>query len=330
LALNGIPFSNQVGIGHIQLNNINNITPKQNIEDEDSKVIGYTVCGALNQHSKPCKRIGHCPFHHRSNTLPNITIDKLDQNLIDTEVKLKNKNGSTNKNSDIGNVGVSRVITKKGPYKQGWTKEEHLKFLSGLQTHGKGAWKEISQLVGSRTPTQIQSHAQKYFLRQKQRLKAKRSIHDLSIDELISCEESEAILNSPNMIARSKSGYSSNITNTTYPTRILPNTPSVLNYQNGIANNAASYNDTTYHMMPYYGNWHDFPPYLGTTANGSLNNAASLNQAIPELPDFSGHVNDFFKQEPDEDEKKKKIYENQTFSRYNVNNQEYQNGMYTQ
>ena len=25
---------------------------------------GYEVCGQLNQHSKPCQRIGRCPFHH--------------------------------------------------------------------------------------------------------------------------------------------------------------------------------------------------------------------------------------------------------------------------
>lgn len=24
---------------------------------------GYEVCGQLNQHSKPCQRIGRCPFH---------------------------------------------------------------------------------------------------------------------------------------------------------------------------------------------------------------------------------------------------------------------------
>ena len=24
---------------------------------------GYEVCGHLNQHNKPCQRIGYCPFH---------------------------------------------------------------------------------------------------------------------------------------------------------------------------------------------------------------------------------------------------------------------------
>ena len=59
----------------------------------------------------------------------------------------------------------TRPSIKKAPYKQGWTKEEHRRFLDGLQKFGKGSWKEIAGIVRTRTPTQIQSHAQKvsYF-----------------------------------------------------------------------------------------------------------------------------------------------------------------------
>jgi SHAQKYF class myb-like DNA-binding protein len=55
----------------------------------------------------------------------------------------------------------TRPSIKKAPYKQGWTKEEHRRFLDGLQKFGKGSWKEIAGIVRTRTPTQIQSHAQK-------------------------------------------------------------------------------------------------------------------------------------------------------------------------
>ena len=48
-----------------------------------------------------------------------------------------------------------------------WTEEEHRRFLLGLQKLGKGDWRGISRnFVVSRTPTQVASHAQKYFIRQ--------------------------------------------------------------------------------------------------------------------------------------------------------------------
>ncbi|XP_057415147.1 transcription factor DIVARICATA-like [Lotus japonicus] len=49
-----------------------------------------------------------------------------------------------------------------------WTEDEHKLFLMGLQECGKGAWKNIARkFVVTRTPTQVASHAQKYYIRQK-------------------------------------------------------------------------------------------------------------------------------------------------------------------
>ncbi|KAL6342151.1 hypothetical protein AAG906_038631 [Vitis piasezkii] len=64
-----------------------------------------------------------------------------------------------------------------------WTEEEHRLFLIGLQRYGKGDWRSISRnAVVSRTPTQVASHAQKYFMRLTSGKKDKKrsSIHDIT------------------------------------------------------------------------------------------------------------------------------------------------------
>ncbi|KAJ6807462.1 uncharacterized protein M6B38_170265 [Iris pallida] len=67
-----------------------------------------------------------------------------------------------------------------------WTEEEHKKFLLGLRKLGKGDWRGIARnYVGSRTPTQVASHAQKFFIRQSNtsRRKKRSSLFDIVPDE---------------------------------------------------------------------------------------------------------------------------------------------------
>lgn len=56
-------------------------------------------------------------------------------------------------------------------------------FLIGLDRYGKGDWRSISRnVVVTRTPTQVASHAQKYFLRHTSGKKERKrsSIHDIT------------------------------------------------------------------------------------------------------------------------------------------------------
>lgn len=69
-----------------------------------------------------------------------------------------------------------------------WTEEEHRMFLLGLQKLGKGDWRGIARnYVISRTPTQVASHAQKYFIRQSNvsRRKRRSSLFDIVADEQV-------------------------------------------------------------------------------------------------------------------------------------------------
>lgn len=70
---------------------------------------------------------------------------------------------------------------------ESWSEEEHKNFLLGLNKLGKGDWRGISRnYVVSRTPTQVASHAQKYFIRQTNanRRKRRSSLFDMVIEDV--------------------------------------------------------------------------------------------------------------------------------------------------
>ena len=47
-----------------------------------------------------------------------------------------------------------------------WTEEEHEKFLEGIVLYNIN-WKKVKTLIGTRTPMQVRSHAQKFFNKMK-------------------------------------------------------------------------------------------------------------------------------------------------------------------
>ncbi|GAB4824498.1 hypothetical protein Ancab_007374 [Ancistrocladus abbreviatus] len=82
-----------------------------------------------------------------------------------------------------GKRGPARPVEQERKKGVPWTEEEHKLFLMGLKKYGKGDWRNISRnFVITRTPTQVASHAQKYFIRQLSDGKDKRraSIHDIT------------------------------------------------------------------------------------------------------------------------------------------------------
>ncbi|KAJ4778313.1 Duplicated homeodomain-like superfamily protein [Rhynchospora pubera] len=90
------------------------------------------------------------------------------------------KKGSHGDSGHGGKGSRSEQERRKGI---AWTEDEHRLFLLGLDKYGKGDWRSISRnFVISRTPTQVASHAQKYFIRLNSMNKERRrsSIHDIT------------------------------------------------------------------------------------------------------------------------------------------------------
>ncbi|CAN4086739.1 unnamed protein product [Withania somnifera] len=153
--------------------------------------------------------------------VPTKTIDELKQHyqiLMDDvaaieagQVPIPNYKGEEASSSSTkeGNIGYSGSLDKRSNYghsngfsdpighggkgnskseqerRKGipWTEEEHRLFLLGLEKFGKGDWRSISRnFVISRTPTQVASHAQKYFIRLNSinRDRRRSSIHDIT------------------------------------------------------------------------------------------------------------------------------------------------------
>ncbi|KAF8093880.1 hypothetical protein N665_0376s0025 [Sinapis alba] len=84
--------------------------------------------------------------------------------------------------NDVVHASVRNRERKRGTP---WTEEEHRLFLTGLHTAGKGDWRGISRnFVKTRTPTQVASHAQKYFLRRtnQNRRRRRSSLFDITPD----------------------------------------------------------------------------------------------------------------------------------------------------
>ena len=93
------------------------------------------------------------------------------ENVTDTINAIGLQEGKPQK---IGPISERKAKSSKascGP----WTQEEHLKFLEAMALFGNN-WPKVRSFIGTRVPTQIRSHAQKFYshIRREEVKKAKK------------------------------------------------------------------------------------------------------------------------------------------------------------
>ncbi|KAK9293282.1 hypothetical protein L1049_021274 [Liquidambar formosana] len=137
-----------------------------------------SYCGSNGHNSRTCNGKG-CVKLFGVNLVKSFSMG----NLASCNNNAEQHSANAGYLSDDPMKGKSSHERKKGVP---WTEEEHRTFLLGLKRLGKGDWRGISKdFVRTRTPTQVASHAQKYFLRQSGSEKKKRrsSLFDMPFKE---------------------------------------------------------------------------------------------------------------------------------------------------
>ncbi|XP_050386875.1 probable transcription factor At5g61620 [Argentina anserina] len=198
-------------------------------------------CGHNGHNSRTCNHIGHGVNNNNKGVclkLFGVNIMERHDDSIKKSYSMGNLqaagNADQNNNINVGaddagylSDGLIHNKKRKAAHdrKKGrpWTEEEHRVFLAGLKKLGKGDWRGIARnFVTTRTPTQVASHAQKYFLRQATNDKRKRrtSLFDMHFKELSEqCALQDSSLSPTAKTAEASSSSSSSLGSTS---KVLP------------------------------------------------------------------------------------------------------------
>ena len=119
------------------------------------------------------KKIFH--IDNRSNTIPDCNSISNQQIIIPEETSFNNAIHKTKEinennlliNNSLNKETISENNNNANKFQTGrWSQTEHQKFIEGILKYGN-EWKNVQNIIKTRTSTQARSHAQKFFLRLK-------------------------------------------------------------------------------------------------------------------------------------------------------------------
>jgi len=88
--------------------------------------------------------------------IPNCQPQHTSESQADKKAKAQVDHGVSGKKKEDSNLSA------KEPNSGHWNNHEHKLFLAGIERYGR-QWRDISNLIKTRTPSQVRSHAQKHF-----------------------------------------------------------------------------------------------------------------------------------------------------------------------
>ncbi|KAM6598369.1 hypothetical protein CsatA_017978 [Cannabis sativa] len=155
----------------LEHNKLTGATKHMNVYCDDENIVTYSPRKRVKEHLSPIT----LSLSHRKK-INDGSHERLKGDI--SPIILSNSHGK-----EVNYESQGRLKVKQ------WNGEEHQRFLLGLKMLGKGDWRGIStKYVKTRTPTQVASHAQKYFKRQnasEELKKRRKSIFDHSNHNLI-------------------------------------------------------------------------------------------------------------------------------------------------
>ena len=119
---------------------------------------------------------------YKTNILNNNT-EKNEQKQLKIKYKFQNKKIVNTNFKPKKTIIINENNSNENHSTGRWNRDEHQRFIDGMIKYGNN-WRQVQKYIGTRTSTQIRSHAQKFFDKLKRSKIFKKGEYDLSTNSL--------------------------------------------------------------------------------------------------------------------------------------------------
>ena len=143
---------------------------------------------------------------YKTNILNNNS-DKNEQKQLKIKYKIQNKKIVNTNFKPKKAIIINENNSNKNHSTGRWNRDEHQRFIDGIIKYGNN-WRQVQKYIGTRSSTQIRSHAQKFFDKLKRSKIFKKGEYDLSTNSLKLLYEIMSKLSEKQKVQATKKLYS--------------------------------------------------------------------------------------------------------------------------